>query len=102
VDKPVVQQGGAGDVIASGESFCVRLKVARDEIVTTEQRLAPRAEGPPLHFYRRHSDSFFVLSGRVAVRLDQMGVLHLTNFGRSRREESVCTAVKGDILTSRG
>ena len=71
VDEPVVQQGGAGNVIASAESFCVRLKVARAEIVMTEQRLAPRAEGPPLHFHRRHSDSFYVLSGRVAVRLDQ-------------------------------
>jgi mannose-6-phosphate isomerase-like protein (cupin superfamily) len=71
VDEPVVRQGGAGDVIASGESFCVRLKVARDEIVLTEQRLAPRAKGPPLHFHRRHSDSFYVLSARVAVRLNQ-------------------------------
>lgn len=67
----MIHEPGGGEVIASDESFSVRLKVAREEIVTTEQRLGPRAEGPPLHLHRRHCDSFFVLTGRLAVRLDK-------------------------------
>ncbi len=74
MEKPVIQPAGEGDVIASGESFQVRLKLAREEIVMTDQHLEPGAEGPPLHLHRRHSDSFYVLSGRLTVRLDDEAV----------------------------
>ena len=74
MEKPVIQSAEEGRVIASGETFQVRLKLAREEIVMTEQHLGPGAEGPPLHLHRRHSDSFYVLSGRLRVRLDDEAV----------------------------
>ncbi len=69
MDEPVLVPRGEGDVIASAPWFSVRLKVAREEMVATEQDLAAHAEGPPLHYHRLHSDSFYVLTGRLAVRL---------------------------------
>ena len=46
------------------------VKVARDELVLFEFRMAPRTDGASPHFHKQHVDSFYVLEGEVEFTLE--------------------------------
>jgi len=46
------------------------VKVARDELVLFEFRMAPRTDGASPHFHKQHVDSFYVLEGEVEFTVD--------------------------------
>lgn len=45
------------------------IKAAREEVTVTESRFLPGEQGPDPHVHRRHSDSFYVLSGELVFRV---------------------------------
>ena len=58
---------GDGDlsvILASGEA-------TGDAFSIVEHRLAPGAEGPPLHRHERLCDAFYVLEGSLTLRVEQ-------------------------------
>src|ERR671919_823542 len=60
-------------LLPPGEGETIRpffeIKVGRPELVLTEARYEPGQEGPPPHVHHHHSDSFWVLDGRLEVRV---------------------------------
>jgi quercetin dioxygenase-like cupin family protein len=57
---------GGGDlsmILATGEQTC-------DAFSIVEHRLAPGAQGPPLHRHERLCDAFYVLEGSLTLRVE--------------------------------
>ena len=58
-----------GETVRSDPRSLVEIKVDRDELVVTESRYGPGESGPGEHVHRQHSDSFYVLEGRLVFEL---------------------------------
>lgn len=60
---------GEGEVITDRPERTLRILVDREELTLTWFRYEPGEQGPDPHVHKRHSDSFYVLEGELAVKL---------------------------------
>jgi quercetin dioxygenase-like cupin family protein len=75
---PIVIRPGEGELLDYGDGDSSRI-LARAEATGSafsivEHRLAPNADGPPLHRHERMCDAFYVLEGTLTVKIDREGV----------------------------
>jgi mannose-6-phosphate isomerase-like protein (cupin superfamily) len=70
---PMVLTAEAGEVIGSGGPTRAVVKASSDAtnsgFTMTDSTIAPGFPGPPPHWHREVTDSFFVLEGTLTVRL---------------------------------
>jgi quercetin dioxygenase-like cupin family protein len=69
VGHAVVLAPGEGETISDRDRRSLLIKAAREEVTVTESRYARGEQGPDPHVHRRHSDSFYVLSGQLVFRV---------------------------------
>jgi quercetin dioxygenase-like cupin family protein len=68
VDGPIVVPAGEGEEITPGGPVVkAPSELSHGGFTVVENRLAPDANGPPLHLHRSHDESFFVVEGPVTV-----------------------------------
>lgn len=70
---PIILEEEAGEVIGSGGPTRAVIKASSDAtkggFTMTDSTIAPGFPGPPLHWHREVTDSFYVLEGTLTVRL---------------------------------
>jgi quercetin dioxygenase-like cupin family protein len=69
VRHAIVLAPGEGEVITERDERTLQIKVGVDAIAVTETRYEPGERGPDPHVHRRHTDSFYVLEGRMLYEL---------------------------------
>ena len=58
-----------GEVVRDGERSRVVIKAGMDEIALTDSTYAPGESGPGPHIHHEHTDSFYVLEGRLVFEV---------------------------------
>ena len=70
---PIILKGEAGEVIGAGGPTRAVVKASSDAtkggFTMTDSTIAPGFPGPPPHWHREVTDSFYVLEGTLTVRL---------------------------------
>lgn len=76
---PIVLQPETGEILdyGDGDASLVLASGAAtgDAFSIVEHRLAPGAQGPPLHRHERLCDAFYVLEGALTLRVEQQTVV---------------------------
>ena len=70
---PIILEEEAGEVIGSGGPTRAVIKASSDAtkggFTMTDSTIAPQFPGPPPHWHREVTDTFYVLEGTLTVRL---------------------------------
>jgi mannose-6-phosphate isomerase-like protein (cupin superfamily) len=69
MSEPVLVPRGGGEIIGDAPHRRVELVSDHEMLHATWSRFGPRTVGADLHVHHRHTDLFYVLAGRLTVRL---------------------------------
>jgi mannose-6-phosphate isomerase-like protein (cupin superfamily) len=69
MSEPRLVSPGGGEVIGDSPDRRVEILSDADSVHATWSRFGPGRQGADLHIHRRHTDIFYVLAGKLTVRL---------------------------------